>query len=225
MIEIKDEHIKKLEKEIVDFYNDFSGDDYRKGRKLLETRKKFINYYLLDDHQEEILPDIIAFNDALTDALRDMYDRAYRIWDDLKTIRNMGEKVELEAKCFLDYNFADNPTPEEQEKDDLWLALIDDEMNPLYGWTGVSMTTIYIKSDSSKESFDSLIGMDCPPPNWNEGLNWELTKDLHLTSAFHHLFEDTNFALTDFIYKRDFYIDIKIHTTIEHGESADKTNQ
>ena len=207
MIEIKDEHIKKLEKEIVDFYNEFNCD-YNKGRRMVENRKMMINDYVLD-HQEEILPDIIAFNDALTDALRNMYDRAYRIWDDLKTIRDLGENVELEARCFLD----------KKDSDDLWLALIDDEMNPLYGWTGASMTTIYIKSDSSKESFDSLIGMDCPPPNWNEGLNQELTKDLHLTSAFHHLFEHTNFALTDFIYKRDFYIDIKIHNIIEHGNN------
>ena len=210
MIEIKDEHIKKLEKEIVDFYNDFNGDEYRKGRSLLESRKWFINHYVLDDHQEEILPDIIAFNDALTDALRDMYDRAYRIWDDLKTIRDLGENVELEARCFLD----------KKDADDLWLALIDDELNPLYGWTGATLTTIHMKTgNDSKESFDSLIGMDCPPPNWNEGLNQELTKDLHLTSAFHHLFEHTNFALTDFIYLRDFEIEIRIETSIEHGNN------
>ncbi len=215
MIEIKNEHVKNLEKRIVDFYNEFSCD-YSKGRRMVEDRKMMINDYVLD-HQEDILPDIIAFNDALTDALRDMYDRAYRIWDDLKTIRDLGKNVELEARCFLDYKFADNPTIEEEEKEDLWCALSDDELNPLYGWTGASLTTIHMKTgDDSKESFDSLIGMDCPPPNWNEGLNRELTKDLHLTSAFHHLFEHTNFALTDFIYLRDFDIEIKIETNIEH---------
>ncbi len=215
MIEIKNEHVKNLEKRIVDFYNEFSCD-YSKGRRMVEDRKMMINDYVLD-LQEDILPDIIAFNDALTDALRDMYDRAYRIWDDLKTIRDLGKNVELEARCFLDYKFADNPTIEEEEKEDLWCALSDDELNPLYGWTGASLTTIHMKTgDDSKESFDSLIGMDCPPPNWNEGLNRELTKDLHLTSAFHHLFEHTNFALTDFIYLRDFDIEIKIETNIEH---------
>jgi len=54
------------------------------------------------------------------------------------------------------------------------------------------------------ETFDAYIGMDCPPPNWNEGLDQELTKDLHLILQFNHLFEYTNFALTDFIYCRDF---------------------
>lgn len=53
--------------------------------------------------------------------------------------------------------------------------------------------------------------MDCLPPNWNEGLDGELTKDLHLINAFHNLFDHTNFALTDFIFVRDFVEDINIH--------------
>lgn len=47
MIEIKDKHVKKLEKQIVDFYNELS-KDYNKGRMLLETRKKLINHYVLE---------------------------------------------------------------------------------------------------------------------------------------------------------------------------------
>lgn len=95
-----------------------------------------------------------------------MYDRAYRIWDDLKTIRDLGKGVELEARCYFDYKFDDDfPTTEEEEKEYLWCALIDSKMNHLYYWKGVSMKTIDLISDSSKESFDSLIGMDCQPPN------------------------------------------------------------
>ena len=41
MIEIKDEHIKKLEKEIVDFYNEFNCD-YNKGRRMVENRKMML---------------------------------------------------------------------------------------------------------------------------------------------------------------------------------------
>ena len=46
--------------------------------------------------------------------------------------------------------------------------------------------------------------------NWNEGLDRELTKDLQLTSAFHHLFDHTKFAITDFIYVRKFETEINI---------------
>ena len=47
-------------------------------------------------------------------------------------------------------------------------------------------------------------------PNWNEHFDPELTKDLHLIMAFHELFEDMNFALTDFIYVREFNWDFFI---------------
>ena len=46
--------------------------------------------------------------------------------------------------------------------------------------------------------------------NWNEGLDRELTKDLHLTSAFHNLYEHMEFAITDFIYVREFETEINI---------------
>lgn len=52
--------------------------------------------------------------------------------------------------------------------------------------------------------------MDCPPPNWNEGLDQELTKDLNLISQFHNLFQHMMFAITDFIYVRKFKTEITI---------------
>ena len=52
--------------------------------------------------------------------------------------------------------------------------------------------------------------MDSPPPNWNECLDQKLTKDLHLTLPFHHLFTHMKFAITDFIYVRQFETEINI---------------
>ena len=42
------------------------------------------------------------------------------------------------------------------------------------------------------------------------GLDRELTKDLHLTRAFHNLFEHMEFAITDFVYVREFETEINI---------------
>ena len=61
----------------------------------------------------------------------------------------------------------------------------------------------------ANQSFDEFIGATYSD-NWNEGLDPELTKDLHLIKQFHDLFEDTEFAITDFIYCRDFNHKIKI---------------
>ncbi len=60
------------------------------------------------------------------------------------------------------------------------------------------------------KSFDSFIGMDLYLPNWNEGLDQELTKNMNLIGQFHNLFDHMNFALTDLIYVREFRTEIKI---------------
>ena len=72
------------------------------------------------------------------------------------------------------------------------------------------ITQLRLSSGTSGESFETFTGMDCPPPNWNKGLDPELTKDMHLLMQFHHLFDHTEFAITDFIYVREFYSEIKI---------------
>ena len=78
-----------------------------------------------------------------------------------------------------------------------------------YWQSSVPVLTLTFPRDEGC-TFDSFIGMDCPPPNWNEGLNPELTKDLHLISQFHNLFQHMLFAITDFIYVRKFRTEINV---------------
>jgi len=203
-----DYSIEAIEKEIIYRYKSTrcyeSNDDY-----LLSLRRSIINEKVRA-HQKDFLPDIIAFNDALREALREMYDRAHRIWD--KTIQiideNDCEEMELEAKCYFGYTYSELHPIQGKDRQDLWDALCDIDLNPMYG-DGISVLTLTIPRDEH-ETFDSFIGMDCPPPNWNEGLDQELTKDLHLINQFHTLFQHMNFALTDFIYIREFKTEINI---------------
>ena len=203
-----DYSVKEIEREIIQEYNNTRCYDSDYG-VLLSLRKNIINKEMLA-HQKELLPDIIAFNDALCEALHDMYNRAHRIWD--KMIENIdegdGEEMELTAKCYLDYNYPKLHPIQGEDRQDLWYALCDEDLNPIYA-DGASVLTLTFPRDED-ESFDSFIGMDCPPPNWNEGLDQELTKDLHLISQFHKLFQHMNFALTDFIYVRKFRTVINI---------------
>mgnify|MGYP006896846237 CR=1 FL=1 len=75
---ISDYSIEAIEREIVQRYNDYrcygSNDDV-----LLSLRKEIVNKKMLAC-QKELLPEIISFNDALREALREMYERAHRIW-------------------------------------------------------------------------------------------------------------------------------------------------
>ena len=203
-----DYSIEAIEREIIYRYKSArcyeSDDDY-----LLSLRRDIINKKILA-HQKDFLPDIIAFNDALREALREMYNRAHHIWD--KTIQiideNDGEEMELEAKCYFDYTYPELHPIQGRDRQDLWDALCDGDLNPMYA-DGVSVLTLTLPRDEN-DSFDSFIGMDCPPPNWNEGLVQELTKDLHLISQFHNLFQHMLFAITDFIYVQKFKTEINI---------------
>lgn len=102
MVDLHDYDIELMEKEILWKYND-NRHDYSDCECLLSLRKDMINKRVLA-HQEEILPDIIAFNDALRDALKEMYDRAHSIWDNIKD-NAWGDKVEVSAKCLLGYDY------------------------------------------------------------------------------------------------------------------------
>lgn len=203
-----DYSIEAIENEIIYRYKSTrcyeSNDDY-----LLSLRRDIINKIVLA-HQKDILPDIIAFNDALRDALRDMYDRAQRVWN--KVVQSIdeadGEDLELTAKCYFDYTYPELHPLQGEDRQDLWDALCDEDLNPLYA-DGISVLTLTFPRDE-RCTFNSFIGMDCPPPNWNEGLDQELTKDLHLISQFHNLFQHMNFALTDILYVRKFKTEIEI---------------
>lgn len=212
---LNDYDIKLIEDEIMWKY-DRSPADYPDCKCLLSLRKDMINHRVLA-HQEEILPHIVAFNDALTDALREMFDRAHRMWDSIKDNKDFGDKTEIEAKCFLSYDYPELHPIQNENRQELWEAICDAGWNKLYD-DGVSLGTLRLPDYD--ESFKSFIGLDGETRNWNEGLDRELTKDLHLTSAFHNLFEHMEFAITDFIYIRKFETEIKIeiNKTVENGK-------
>ena len=205
---ITDFSVEAIEREIIYRYKSArcyeSDDDY-----LLALRRSIINKMVLA-HQKDILPDIIAFNDALREALCEMYDRAHRVWKKVIEVMDEtdGEEMELTTKLYFDYTYPELHPLQGEDRQDLWDALCDGDLNPMYA-DGVSVLTLTLPRDED-DSFDSFIGMECPPPNWNEGLDQELTKDLHLINQFHTLFQHMNFALSDFIYVRKFKTEINI---------------
>ena len=205
MINYEDLDIRMIENDILLEWNR-SHADYKVLRHLLEWRKHMLNKQALA-HQAELMPYIIEFNDALTNALRDMYDHAQRLYE---YAAKEEPNIVLDARCYLGGEYPKAHPYQAEDREDLWDILCDYDCNPLYEISGVSLTWVHYRSTIKEGSFESLIGIDCPPPNWNEGLDPELTKDLHLTSAFHNLFDNTNFALTDFIFVREFYKEIKL---------------
>lgn len=205
MIELQDNDLRRIEREIMNvYYSNWA--KYSECDCLLSVRRDIINERALA-HQEELLPDIIAFNDALTAALREMYDRARCIWETILPKAENPDHIQLSAQCYLGHDYPALHPVQGEDRQELWDALCDCGWNRMYD-DGVTLANLNIPSDD--ESFERIIGMDCPPLNWNEGLDQELTKDLHLTQPFHHLFDHMKFAITDFIYVRQFETEINI---------------
>ncbi len=206
---LQDDALKGLEEQIIMSFNGpySKHHDYTEERSLLQVRKNIINQRVLKHEQVMMLPDIIAFNDAMREALREMFDKAHAVYEANK---GFGEDVEVEACCYLSNDYPALHPVQGKDRQDLWNALQDSGWNLLYE-DGVSFP-LQLKGNDDPDSndFDEFIGMNCPPPNWNEGLDQELTKGLHLIQAFHNLFDHTDFAITDFIYCRNFYYEIKV---------------
>ncbi len=199
-LELEISAIRDIEEEIVNSYN--TNGHYENDKCLLEIRRNLINEMVLA-HQEDIIEPIREFNDCLMEALKELYERAKRIYDDLKAHSDYGDEIDVTASLYLDNDYPKLHPIQRYDRQDLWEAICDGGWNVLYD-EGISF---YI---GRNESFESLTGMDCPPPNWNDGLDSELTKDMHLCMQFHHLFDYTQFAITDFIYVRKFWSEIKI---------------
>ena len=204
MIQYDEQTLQLIEEEISYIY-DSDATGYPEGEYLLDLRKRILNEQALTrEAQKELLPDIIAFNDALHDALKRMYDRAHELYRQMSAIQ---PDIMLTAKCYLAYDYPALHPYQKEDRQELFNAISDFGWNPLYE-DGVSFPLVLPRD--LDQSFDSFIGMDCPPPNWNELLDEELTKDLHIIQQFHNLFDHTKFALTDIIFVRDFKESIKI---------------
>ena len=199
MIHYDDYNLQLIEQEIRHCY---VRKDYKQVECLLRVRKEMLNEQAMS-HQEELLPDIIAFNDALRDALKVMYDRALSLYQQVSAIQ---PNIELEAKCFLDYNYPKTHPYQADDREDIWEAF-SNSGNRYYETHGAACLTF---NNGNNESFDSFIGMVDGITNWNEHFDPLLTKDLQLIEPFHSLFEHMNFALTDFLFVREFNWDFSI---------------
>lgn len=207
MIQYDEQTLQLIEEEISYIY-DSDATGYPEDEYLLDLRKRILNEHALTrEAQEELLPDIIAFNDALHDALKRMYDRAHELYRQMSAIQ---PNIMLTAKCYLAYDYPALHPYQKEDRQELFNAISDSGWNLMYD-DGIPFPLVL--PDHLEDSFESFIGLDCPPPNWNEGLNMELTKDLHLIRQFHQLFDHTKFAITDFIFCRDFVFEFSINYT------------
>ena len=199
------------------------------AESLLRARKKMINDFVLN-YQKELLPVIVNFNENLTKNMRKLYDEAESAYN-LMTKIYKDNNLQVQGCCYFNGGYPKKHPLQNDMRQELWEALTDEDNNPIYADGAADILFKYLGdrenapkllSSADLETWESyeppsafikrtleeffFIGTDTE--NWNEGLDENLTKDLHLVHPFHNLFEHSNFALTDFIYCRNYNFNI-----------------
>ena len=177
--------------------------------------------FVLDEQNKQLLAE---FNEAMKQQLIEMRKRAIDLYNSVYT-SDMGGSIEVEGKCFMGYEYSKIHPVQSMRAKKMWAVLngsLDDYIF-LYCEDGVN--SFYINNHDPKiESENELLYLNEELDNWNEGLDREMTKDMHLTYAFHNLFSHLDFSIYDLLWVRDFNIEIHVeydYHTYENAEYGD----
>ena len=203
--ELTNGFLNEIEWDIINMYLVDDSED-EEAKCLISLRKRLINDLALS-HLKDYIDDIKAFNDSLIDALKEMCDRANQIYTDISKHQEYGDEIKLEARLYLGKKYPALHPIQKGDRQDLWDALLYQQWHQAYS-SGI--TTYYLTKRASNYSFESFTGINDSSSQKLEGIDEGLMKDLNLTNQFLHLYRHTDFALTDFIFVRDFYSEINV---------------
>ena len=206
--------VRSIEEQILNLYHEIEGhrSTYEENKKairsFLEVRKRILNsMFVLDEQNKQLLAE---FNEAMKQQLTEMRKRAIDLYNSVYK-SDMGGSVEVEGKCFMGYEYSKIHPVQSMRAKKMWAVLngsLDDYIF-LYCEDGVN--SFYINNyDPKIESENELLYLNEELDNWNEGLDREMTKDMHLTYAFHNLFSHLDFSIFDLLWVRDFNIEIHV---------------
>jgi hypothetical protein len=215
---MRDEGLLALEREIViadkkfSSFTNFYHERYNPWKwSLLVARKELIDSRLIASFgEEELRAELLDFDAALTDALRDMYDRGHRIWSLMEPSCDVGEGSWIILGLGFDYSaFYDNPFVNKDDEE-FWEILIEDS------WVDYDSGIAHLRFPEDKElTPEQFLRRDTPLPKRAEGREapcvLRLTEGLPLSTPLIRLLRDSAFALSDFIELRDFYSNIVAH--------------
>ena len=200
--------LNEIEWDIINMYLVDDSED-EEAKCLISLRKRIINELALS-HLKDYIDDIKAFNDSLIDALKEMCDRANQIYADISKHQDYGDEIKLEARLYLGEKYPELHPIQNSDCQDLWDALLYKQWHQAYS-SGI--TTYFLPKVASNYSFESFTGINDPSIRKIDGFDEDLIKDMKLTNQFLHLYRHTDFALTDFIFVRDFYSEINVSIT------------
>ena len=181
--------------------------------RLLGVRRNILNeYFVMDENYKQLLSE---FNDALKHQLIDMRNRTIKLYESVKD-NDVKNNMVVKGKCFLGYEYSKIHPVQTIRAKKMWAMLngtMDDFM-PLYDDGACSFEIETWGNPIRIQSENEMLYLQEESDNWNEGLDRELTKDMHLTHAFHHLYEHLEFSIFDLLWVRDY--NIELHAEIDY---------
>lgn len=220
--------VRSVEEQILDLYHEterkhWCNDENKKAIKsLLEVRRRILNsMFVLDEQNKQLLAE---FNEAMKQQLIEMRKRAIDLYYSISKLDKNG-RIDVIGKCFMGYEYSKIHPVQSIRAKKMWAVLngsLDDYIF-LYCEDGVNNFDIN-SHDPTIESENEFLYLNEHLDNWNEGLDREMTKDMHLTYAFHNLFSHLDFSIYDLLWVRDFNIEIHVeydYHTYENEEYGD----
>ena len=152
-------------------------------KSLLGIRRNILHDYFVMDENYKLL--LSEFNEALKLQLIDMRNRTIKLYESVKG-NDVKNDMVVRGKCFLGYGYSKIHPVQTVRAKKMWAMLngtMDDFM-PLYD-DGACSFEIRTWGDSIQiQSENEMLYLQEEPYNWNEGLDRELTKDMHLILHF-----------------------------------------
>ena len=210
------EPVRKVEHEILDIQ--FQSEKGRWGwetgkiaiQRLLKIRKAILDeMFVMDEQYLQLLSD---FNEAMMQQMIEMRKRTIALYESVAKTGLSGI-IEVEGKCFFSHDYPSlHPIQDERAKRmwDILNGIIDDYV-PLYrdGFGQFRIDTCH-SSVPTIESEQQMLYWSEATENYTEGLDKELTKDMHLIFAFRDLFMHMEFSIFDLLWVRDFIIKLNV---------------
>ena len=182
-------------------------------KSLLGIRRNILHdYFVMDDNYKLLLSE---FNEALKLQLIDMRNRTIKLYESLKG-NDVKNDMVVKGKCFLGYEYSKIHPVQTIRAKKIWAMLngtMDDFLR-LYDDGACSFKIETWGNPIHIQSENEMLYLQEEPDNWNEGLDREFTKDMHLIHAFHNLYEHMDFSIYDLLWVRDF--NIELHAEIDY---------
>lgn len=179
---------------------------------LLGTRKSLLNnMFVMDEESKNLLSD---FNEALKAQMIEMRKRALSIYAS-NVNSGLLSSFTLKGRCFMGYEYSKIHPVQTMRAKKMWAVLngsLADYM-PLY-MDGVDIFELDY-SEGIEYVFPSehqVLYLDEEIDNWNDELDQEMTKDMHLIHPFHNLYSHLDFSIFDLLWVRDFNIELSLES-------------